>query len=148
MVVVRRSTELPIAAEAAFALACKPATFAYVVRGVLRVPELRALPDGFAAEGASAAGRLWWLGVLPSWTHHLRVVGVEPGRVLRTHEHGGPIRAWDHTLTFTPTSPTTCRYTDEIAIDAGPLTAATRAFAVAMFALRQARWRRLAAVLA
>ncbi len=146
MVTVRRTTVLPVDADTAFALALKPATFAYVARGVLRVPALQAIPAGFAAPGAQAAGRLWWLGVLPAWTHHLRVVEIG-GRELRTAEHGGPLRAWNHWLTFAPTSATTCAYTDEIEIDAGLLTRPTALFARAFFALRQARWRRLAAVL-
>jgi len=147
MVTVRRTTPLPISAEAAFALAQRPATFAYVVRGVLRVPALASVPDGFARPGVEASGRMWWLGVLPSWTHHLRVVALAPGEIL-TAEHGGPIRTWNHRLTFVATSPTSCDYTDEIELDAGPLTPFVRRFASALFALRQARWRRLAAVLA
>ena len=82
MVTVRRTTALPISAEAAFALAQKPATFAYVVRGVMRVPALAAVPEGFAQPGVVASGRLWWLGVLPSWTHHLRVVTLGAGEIL------------------------------------------------------------------
>lgn len=190
MVTVRRTTPLPISADAAFALAQKPATFAYVARGVLRVPALEGLegPAGaLAVPGARVSGRLWWLGVVPSWTHHLEVVAVEPERwELRTKERGGPIRRWDHRLTFAPAqeapaeeAPTAadeapapaqeapasaaveapageaaakaaaagCLYTDEIVIDAGPLTLPTALFARVFFALRQARWRRLAAVL-
>jgi hypothetical protein len=146
MVTVRRTTALPISAEAAFALAQKPATFAFVVRGVLRVPALASVPEGFARPGVEASGRMWWLGVLPSWTHHLRIVALAPGEIL-TAEHGGPIRTWNHRLTFTATSATSCEYTDEIEIDAGLLTPATRLFVIAIFALRQARWRQLAAVL-
>jgi hypothetical protein len=147
MVTVRRTTALPISAEVAFDLAQRPATFAYVVRGVLRVPALAAVPDGFAHAGVEASGRMWWLGVLPSWTHHLRVVALTPGEIL-TAEHGGPIRTWNHRLTFVATSPTTCDYTDEIELDAGLLTPAVRLFTTGLFALRQARWRQLAAVLA
>ena len=147
MVTLRRTTPLPISAEAAFALAQRPATFAYVVRGVLRVPALAAVPDGFSHAGAEAAGRMWWLGVLPTWTHHLRIVAIAPGEI-RTAEHGGPIRTWNHRLTFTPTSATSCDYTDEIELDAGALTPAVRLFTSALFALRQARWRHLTAVLA
>jgi hypothetical protein len=147
MVTVRRTTPLPIAAEEAFALALKPATFAYVARGVLRVPALAAIPGDFAAPGVQASGRLWWLGVIPTWTHHLRVVAIEPDRELRTAERGGLVRTWNHRLAFAPTSPASCDYTDEIEIDAGPLTPLVAAYARAFFALRQARWRQLARVL-
>jgi hypothetical protein len=147
MITVRRTTALPISAETAFDLAQRPATFAYVVRGILRVPALAAVPEGFAQPGVEASGRMWWLGVVPSWTHHLRIVSLAPGEI-QTAERGGPIRTWNHRLTFVPTSPTTCEYTDAIEIDAGILTPGVRLFAVALFALRQARWRQLAAVLA
>lgn len=146
MVTVRRTTSLPIGADAAFALALKPATFAYVARGVMRVPALASVPSDLAAPGVQAGGRLWWLGVIPAWTHHLRVVEIGDG-VIQTAERGGPVRVWNHRLTFTPTSATSCDYTDEVLIDAGPLTLPTALFARAFFALRQARWRRLAAVL-
>lgn len=148
MVTVRRTTPLPIGADAAFALALKPATFAYVARGVMRVPALEAIPGDFAAPGAEGRGRMWWLGVIPAWTHHLRIVAIEaPGRTIQTAERGGPLRTWNHRLSFAPTA-TGCEYTDEIEIDAGVLTLPTALFTRAFFALRQARWRRLAAVLA
>ena len=146
MTTVRRTTPLPISAADAFALAQDPATFAYVVRGVLRVPALATVPGGFAQPGARASGRMWWLGVIPGWTHHLEIVAIAPGEI-RTAEHGGLVRTWNHRLTFTATSPTTCAYTDEIEIEAAPraLTPVVAAFARALFALRQARWRRLVA---
>jgi hypothetical protein len=149
MVTVRRTTTLPIGADEAFALALEPATFAHVARGVLRVPALERLGSSFdAAPGVEVAGRLWWLGILPAWTHHLRVVAIEDDgatRTIKTAERGGPIRTWDHRLTFSPSGPGRCDYTDEIRIDAGVLTRPTALFARAFFALRQARWRRLAA---
>lgn len=185
MVTVRRTTALPIGADEAFALALKPATFAYVARGVMRVPALERLGPSFdAVPGAQAAGRLWWLGVIPAWTHHLRVVAIEDDtRTIQTAERGGPLRTWNHRLTFTPLgggadagggakgagegardgqaagrggdaggasggAARGCEYTDEILIDAGLLTRPTALFARVFFALRQARWRRLAAVLA
>ncbi|HWI73038.1 MAG TPA: hypothetical protein VNT55_13875 [Baekduia sp.] len=146
MVTVRRTTPLPISAEQAFALAQKPETFAHVVRGVMRVPGLAGVEGDFAVPGARASGRLWWLGVIPSWTHHLEIVAIGPGEI-RTAEHGGLVRTWNHRLLFVATSPTTCEYTDEIEIEAvvGVLTPLVAAFARAMFALRQARWRRMTA---
>jgi hypothetical protein len=152
MVTVRRTTTLPIGADEAFALALKPATFAYVARGVMRVPALERLGASFdAVPGAQVHGRVWWLGVLPTWTHHLRVVAIQDAdHAIQTAERGGPIRTWNHRLTFTPAANGVpgCEYTDEILIDAGRLTRPTALFARAFFALRQARWRRLAAVLA
>lgn len=149
---IRRSTDLPLAAERACELAQNPAMFAFVVRPVLRVS---GLPETFAPaeEEAVRSGereltaRLWWLGVLPGWRHRLRVVAATATE-LRTRERGGPVRAWNHTLTFEPTGERSCRYTDTVELDAGPLTPLVWCFAQGLFRWRQARWRQLARVIA
>ena len=63
-------------------------------------------------------------------------------------EHGGPVTAWDHRLTFEPTSPTSCRYTDAVDIRAGVITPLVALYAHFIYRYRQARWRALAPVLA
>lgn len=145
MATVRVSTELPLPAAAAFELAQKPALFAYVVRGLFRVTGLPAVND-FAA-GDELSGRIWWLGVIPSWRHHLRLVSVRPYE-LYTNERGGPVRVWNHRLTFEPLGDERCRYTDEIELDAGWQTPGVWLFAQLSFRYRQRRWRALARVLA
>jgi hypothetical protein len=149
---IRRSTDLPLAAERACELAQNPALFAFVVRPFLRVT---GLPERFApAEEAAVrsgeqelAARLWWFGLLPGWRHRLRVVEATATE-LRTREGGGPVRAWNHTLTFEPTGDGACRYTDTVELDAGPLTPLVWCFAQGLFRWRQARWRQLARVIA
>ncbi|ADB53287.1 SRPBCC family protein [Conexibacter woesei] len=144
---VRVTTDLPLAAEAACELAQKPALFAYVVRPIFAA---RDLPDRFddVSAGTETAARLWWLGVLPSWRHHLRVVEIG-SRGLYTNERGGLVRAWNHRLTFEPLPDGGgCRYTDEVQLDAGPVTPLVWLFAQLLFRYRQARWRGLARVLA
>lgn len=149
MATVRVSTDLPLAAEAACELAQKPALFAFVVRPVFRVT---GLPDErfqrAAGPGDELSARLWWFGLVPAWRHHLRIVAIEP-RELSTNERGGLLRSWNHRLTFTPgDDPQRCRYTDEVTLDAGPLTPLVWLFAQGLFRWRQARWRALARVLA
>lgn len=149
---IRRSTDLPLSAERACELAQNPALFAFVVRPLLRVT---GLPERFtpAEEEAVRSGaseltaRLWWLGVLPGWRHRLRVVEATATE-LRTRERGGPVRAWNHTLTFEPTGERSCRYTDTVELDAGPLTPLVWCFAQGLFRWRQVRWRQLARVVA
>ncbi|WP_320672755.1 hypothetical protein [Patulibacter defluvii] len=145
MAIVRRTSELPISAETAFALAQKPDLFRYVVAPFLRVPRLD-LPARLEA-GAEGSARLWWLGVVPSWRHHLRLVHIGPGE-LRTVEHGGPVRRWNHHLRFEPLGADRCRYTDEIELEDGLRGAPTRLFARLIFRYRHRRWRALARVLA
>lgn len=148
MATVRISTDLPLAAEAACELAQKPALFAFVVRPVFRVS---GLPDErfarAAAPGDELSARLWWLGLLPAWRHHLRIVSIAPHELF-TNERGGLLRSWNHRLTFEPRGDDACRYTDEVTLDAGPLTPLVQLFAQALFRWRQARWRALARVIA
>jgi hypothetical protein len=63
-------------------------------------------------------------------------------------EWGGPVRRWNHTLTSAPTGESACRYTDSVDIAAGLMTPLVAGFAQFIYRCRQARWRRLAEVLA
>lgn len=146
MPTIRVSTDLPLTAESACALAQQPALFAHVTRPLF---SSHGLPDSFdgAVAGEEVVVRLWWLGAIPSWRHHLRVVEVGE-RELLTSEHGGPVRRWDHRLTFAPLpGGRGCRYTDEVALDAGPATPLVWLFAHVMYRYRQSRWRALARVI-
>lgn len=145
MASVRLSTDLPIPAETAFALAQKIELFKFVSAPILRVRRPR-IPD-VLVPGTEGSARLWWFGVIPSWTHHLRLVRLGDNEIY-TIEHGGPVRTWNHRLAFQPLTATTCRYTDEIEIDRGIHGLGTRAFVHLMFRHRHRRWRALARVLA
>ncbi|GAA5066357.1 hypothetical protein [Nocardia callitridis] len=145
MSIVRLTTELPISAEAAYELAQKPELFKYVVSPILRVPKLD-FPDRIAP-GAQASARLWWFGVIPSWTHRLTLVRLEPTEIY-TNERGGPVRTWNHHLTFTPIDDNRCRYTDEVETDDGVTGFGTRLFIHLIFRYRHLRWRALTRVLA
>jgi hypothetical protein len=143
--IVRLSTELPIPAERAFAIAQKPELFKFVVAPILRVGRIQ-MPRGLEP-GAEASARLWWFGVIPSWTHRLRVIRVG-GNEIYTNEGGGPVHTWNHLLTFEPLTATSCRYTDEIETDPGLRGLPTLVFARLMFRHRHRRWRLLAELLA
>jgi hypothetical protein len=141
--VVKVSTELPIVAELACELAQKPAVFKHVVWPVFTIPTA---PEHLAQDEDFSA-RLYFLGFLPAWRHHLRLVSVGP-REVYSNEHGGPVKVWNHRLTFEPISDNACRYTDEVEIHAGVSTLATVLFAQSMYRWRQWRWRRLAHLIA
>lgn len=142
---VTLSTELPLPAETASALARTPEMFEYVVRPYLSTPGI-VFPERIEP-GAEGSARLWWFGIIPTWRHHLRLVKLEPTEIY-SNEWGGPVRTWNHRLTFTPLSETSCRYTDEIEIDDGIRGFGTRIFVHLMFRHRHRRWRELARVLA
>ncbi|WP_244866402.1 MULTISPECIES: hypothetical protein [Rhodococcus] len=120
-----------------------PVTFLYVVRGLLGMPALagRATP---LREGERGSGWLWVLHVIPAYRHTIEVVEVDPAtRTVRTHEHGGVLRQWNHTLHVEPLGEGRCRYSDVVDIDAGRLTPVAVAVAGALFRYRQRRWHRL-----
>ena len=141
---VRVSTDLPIPADQAFALAHKLDTFKHVVWPVLRFPVEDV--DGFVV-GDEFSARLWFFQVIPAWTHHLRVM-ADSDLELYTNERSGPARIWNHRLTFRPTGEHSCEYTDEVEIERGPLGWGTALFIHAFFRYRQWRWRRFTQSLA
>ncbi|MGH2907082.1 MAG: hypothetical protein ACRDKI_09995 [Solirubrobacterales bacterium] len=149
---MRVSTDLPVAADRAFELAHKLALFEYVVWPVLRLAvsdEQRALaadPEGFSI-GDDFSARLWFFQVIPAWMHHLKIV-ADGDLELYTNERSGPARLWNHRLTFVPTGESSCRYTDAVEIEGGPLGLGTAVFIHVFFRYRQWRWRQLTRVLA
>ena len=145
MTKVSLTTELPIGAEVACALARTPEMLAYVLGPVLSLPRLD--KPGHIEPGTEISARLWWFGAIPAWRHTLRLVQLEPRRIY-TNEWGGPVRTWNHLLTFEPITESSCRYTDEIEFDSGVRGLVIGSFVQLMFRHRHRRWRRLAALLA
>jgi ligand-binding SRPBCC domain-containing protein len=139
------TVELPVSAETAAGLARKPQMIRFVLGPILRAPGLTA-PERLEV-GTRASARLWWFGVIPSWTHHLMIEKLDPTEIL-TREHGGPVRTWNHRLTFAPLDEGRCRYTDEIETDDGLSGFVTRLFIRVLFRHRHRRWLLLTDILA
>jgi hypothetical protein len=140
------STALPIAAERACELAKKPALLNHVLWPWLSATPLAPPPEPVSV-GDEILVQLRFLRFLPGWKHTIRVERLV-AREIVSREHGGPLKTWEHRLTFTPTSRSSCRYTDTIKIRAGIGTPLAVLFAHAIYRYRQARWRALAQVLA
>lgn len=148
------SSELPISADRAFALAQRLDTFEFVVAPVLRLAlpaeqrEAARSADAFRI-GAEYSGRLWYFKVIPAWTHTLKIVAGGPTSrgafEIYTNETSGPVRVWNHRLTFEPTGEGSCRYTDQIEIPAGVEGFGTRLFVRSFFRYRHRRWLKLIA---
>ena len=138
------STDLPISADQAWGLAQKPALLAYVLKPFLSTRG--ELPER-VAEGEELSAKLRFLGVLPGWTHTLRIERLVPGEIV-SREGGGPVKRWNHRLTFEPLSERSCRYTDAVDVAAGPFTPLVWLFAAFIYRYRHRRWRTLARVLA
>lgn len=146
------SSELPVSADRAYALAQTLETFEFVVSPVLRL----ALPDEQRAAaqaddafrvGAEYSGRLWYFKVIPAWTHRLKIISGGPKGdgvfEIYTNESSGPVRVWNHRLTFEPTGDASCRYTDRIEIPAGAVGFGTKLFVSVFFRYRHRRWQKL-----
>ena len=146
------SSELPVSAERAFALGQKLETFEFVVSPVIRLAlsdeqRAEALGDDAFKVGAEYGARLWYFKVIPAWKHKLKIVAGGPlddgGFEIYTNETSGPVRVWNHRLTFRPTGAETCRYTDQIEIPAGLLGLGTKLFVNSFFRYRHRRWLKL-----
>jgi hypothetical protein len=141
---VDRSVELEAAAELVWNAVKTPAAFRTVTRGLLRMPVI-ANRDGEWHEGETVVGWVFLFGFVPFSRHHLHIAAIDnEHRVLRSQEHGGLVRQWNHEIEVEPISESRCRYTDRIEIDAGLLTPAVVAYARVFYRLRQRRWRVLA----
>jgi hypothetical protein len=82
--------------------------------------------------------------LIPAYRHTIEIVEVdESTRTVRTHEHGGVLKTWNHTLHVEAVDGTSCRYSDTIDIDAGPATALAAAVATGLFRYRHRRWHKL-----
>jgi hypothetical protein len=136
-------TELPTDADRVWSALQQPASFIYVTRGLVAMPALAGRTDPVRA-GERASGWLFALHVIPAYRHTIEVLDVDhASRTIRTHEHGGPLRRWDHVLHAEPVGPGRCRYSDTVTIDAGRLTPLVAALAVAIYRYRHRRWHRL-----
>lgn len=135
----------PVPADRVWALMVQPATMLYVLRGLFGFPAL-SRRRGPVTEGETGDGRLRLFHLVPFGRWSIRVVRVDPGsRTIATEEHGGIFRRWAHTLHVEPVGEHSCRYSDLIEIDAGPLTRLAAPVVNAIFAYRHRRWNRLLA---
>ncbi|REK12989.1 MAG: hypothetical protein DWQ37_10205 [Planctomycetota bacterium] len=138
------TTSLDAPLELAWQAVKKPDTFRYVTGGLLSVSESEPWPERWGV-GESFQGRLYLLGVVPAWRHCITIVELDETRhLIRTEEHGGPLRGWNHLLHFEAAPNGRCRYTDRVQVRAGLLTLPIWLFAQGFFRYRQFRWRKLA----
>jgi hypothetical protein len=140
---IHLETTLPASAERVWYAMQSPATFLYVCKGLFGVPALLGRAEPLRV-GERGTAWLFAFHLVPAYRHTIEVVEVDEAHTtIRTHEHGGLLRAWNHTLHVEPTGDDACRYTDTLEIDAGPATALVAAVAVGIFRYRQRRWRKL-----
>ena len=140
---VHVETILPTEADRVWLAMQQVPTFLYVCRGLFGVPLLAGRTEPFRA-GESGTGWLFALHLIPAYRHTIEVLEVDDAtRTVRTHECGGVLRSWDHTLHVEPVADGVCRYSDTVEIDAGRCTRATVLLARGIYAYRHRRWRKL-----
>ena len=143
MKTIHIETELPTDADRVWKAMQHPAAFTYVVRGLIGFPALNGRTEPLRV-GEEGTGWMFLFHVIPLSRHTIYVADVdEATRTIRTHEHGGMIRTWNHTLHVEPTGDATCRYSDTIEMDAGSATALLAASARGIYRYRQRRWHKL-----
>jgi hypothetical protein len=99
-------------------------------------------------EGDVIRVRLLFFHVLPGWVHEIRILRVDDAaRRIETSEAGGAVKTWNHLIAVESDGAGRSRYSDEIEIEAGPLTRAVAAYAQLFYRYRQRRWRKLARTL-
>jgi hypothetical protein len=139
---IHLETTLPTSADRVWRAMQSPVTFLYVCKGLFAVPALSGRAEPLCA-GERGTGWLFAFHVVPAYRHTIEVIDVdELTQTIRTHEHGGVLRAWNHTLQVLPIDEATCRYSDTVDIDAGRATAFVAALAVGIYRYRQRRWRK------
>jgi hypothetical protein len=140
---IRMDTALPTSADRVWSAMLSPATFLYVCQGLSSMPAPAGRVEPLRA-GERGTGWLLAFHVIPAYRHTIEVVDVEErAGTIRTHEHGGMITVWNHTLQVEPINAHTCRYSDTVDIDAGPATAFVATMAAGIYRSRQRRWRKL-----
>lgn len=140
---VHVETILPTSVDRVWSAMLSPATFLYVCRGLLGFPALAGRTEPLRA-GERGTGWLMALHVIPAYRHTIEVTEVDEATgTIRTREHGGVLKAWNHTLHVEALQANSCRYSDTVDIDAGVLTGAVAAIANGIYRYRQWRWHKL-----
>ena len=139
---------LPASADAVWEAVKSTATLHEVARPLVRFRPCpgTTIPDRWPV-GVPVELRLFLFGVVPLGPHTLLVESVDDtSRTLQTRERG-PRLCWDHRIHVEPDGPECARYSDEVEIDAGPLTPVVAAVARLFFWYRHRRWQALARAL-
>lgn len=140
MPTVSVSLELPASAAHVWSAVTSPVGFRFVSRGLVRWPVVAHRTERWR-EGETVTGWMFMFGFLPMSRHSLTFVRLDDAtREFSTNEHGGPIRSWNHRITVTSSSETTCRVDDRVTFDGGVLTPALWILVQLFYTIRRPRW--------
>jgi hypothetical protein len=140
---VHLETTLPTDADRVWSAMLSPVTFLYVCKGLFGFPALAGRSQPLRA-GERGTGWLFAFHLIPAYRHTIEIVEVDQaGKTVRTREHGGVLKAWNHTLHVEPIDERSSRYSDTVDIDAGIATTFVAAVARGIYRYRHRRWRKL-----
>ncbi len=136
-------SRLPCPAWVAFEAALQPATFVYVTLGMLGMPVLCGRQEPFQV-GETVSGRLFLGNLIPLWAHEIHIVDIDPVALqLVSHERGGFVRMWHHTIDVEALGTDNCLLRDTVQIDAGRVSGPVSSWARRFYRYRHRRWGRL-----
>lgn len=119
---IEHSSVFPASAQAVYARLQQSETLQSIVKPVLTFQPTIPFPARWQA-GVEVNLRPHLFGLIPTGDHFVRFAEVDDARLcIKTHEHGGPVEKWEHTMQVEPLSATTSRYTDSVDIEAGNVT--------------------------
>ena len=140
---IQLQTVLPTSTDRVWRAMQSPATFLYVCKGLFGVPALAGRSEPLRP-GERGTAWLFAFHVIPAYRHTIEIIEVdEASHTIRSHEHGGILTAWNHTLRVKPIDEYSCRYSDTVEIAAGRATRVVAVIAIGIFRYRQRRWRKL-----
>ena len=143
MKTIHLETELPTSADRVWDAMQYPGSFLFVTRGLFGFPALVGQTSRFR-QADCGSGWITIFHVIPLWRHTMQLVELnDTTRTMRSHEHGGTIKTWNHTLHAEPLGPDRCRYSDTVEIEAGAFTGLTVFTGRLIYRYRQRRWHKL-----
>lgn len=139
------STVLAISAEAAFEQVKRPALLHYVAHPLIRFLPITPFPATWQEGAYETEMRLFDLISLGRQLIRIELPDqpADGSFQLRDNGQGHLASTWDHWIFIEPINGGQCRYTDNVTIRAGLLTAFVWAFALGFYAWRQYRWKQL-----
>ena len=106
------------------------------------------LPEHWRA-GSTIRCRVFLFGMIPTGIHTIIAERIDPAaREIQSRESDPLVAQWDHLIRVHPVSENSCRYSDELEIEAGWLTPLVWLFAAGFYRHRQRRWQGVAKRLA
>ncbi len=139
------STEISCTEEELWRKITQPSSLQDVSAPLLKfVPVGEGVFDEEWQVGGSYELKLYLFGFIPLGKHRIHITKLDgESHTIVSDESGSLVRSWRHTISFHQTGRGKVNYTDEIKIEAGPLTPAIWGFANVFYRHRQRRWKEI-----